>query len=96
MTAADAGSVLAEAARAAVAAQVRLDEHAKACAERWDYTGIPPWAGAYAGLHAEVDTCMSVAPRSEAGVPSRLLLLGAGRHPSRIGFSIALRPSPRS
>ncbi|MGZ8649344.1 MAG: hypothetical protein ACXW08_12075 [Solirubrobacteraceae bacterium] len=93
---ADAASVLAEVARAAVAAQTGLDSLAEAGARRWDDTGIPPWAGAYAGLRGAVETRVGVEPRSRAGQPSRLLLLGAGRNRSLVGFSVSLRPSGRS
>ena len=92
----DAGAVLAEVARAAVAAQSALDERARAAAAQWDQSGIPPWAGAFAGRRADLETRLGVAPRSAASEPSRLLLLGAGRCPARVGFRIALRPTERS
>jgi len=92
----DTASVLAEVARAAVAAQESLDERAATSAAGWDDTGIPPWAGAYAGVRAEVETKLGVAPRSAAGAPSRLLLLDDGGPPARIAFSVVLRPPERS
>jgi hypothetical protein len=92
----DAVAVLTDLARAAVAAQTDLDARAEAAAQQWDQTGIPPWAGAYAGVRAAVETGVGVVPRSRAGTPSRLLLLGDSGTPAVIAFAFTLRPPERS
>jgi hypothetical protein len=93
---ADASSVLARVAADTLGAQARLDELAREGADRWDDTGIPPWAGAISGLRAELETRLGAAARTRAGAPSRLLLLGDAPRPARIALTLALRPTERS
>jgi hypothetical protein len=93
---ADARAVLVRLAAAAVEAQGDLDDLATAAAERWDDTGIPPWVGAYAGLRAGVQTEIGITPRTRAGMPSRLLMLGRDARPGRITIAIALQASDRT
>lgn len=91
----DAGAVLGRVASAAVSAQAGLDHRAKVAAARWDDTGIPPWAGAYADLRADLRCGVSVAPRTAACEPSRLLMVGDRRLPARFDVAIALRHTER-
>jgi hypothetical protein len=95
-TPADAAHVLTRLAAATLASQASLDHLAATAAQRWDDTGIPPWAGAYASVRAGLETRLGVAPRRRAAAPSRLLMLGAGTNPAQIRLAVSLRPYERS
>ena len=89
---ADATAILTDVAAAAVAAQAALDDVAKAGAERWNDTGMPPWSGAYSGVRISLETRAGVTARTRPGAPCRLLLLGSGRRPARIAVALSIRP----